>query len=266
VDFKKLLEKLKPRKNGNVKVEFKEVEPKDEEIKPLSDQVSNYYKQAQGWGHDVLTGMTKERNKWRGLFYVSSALCVLSVLTIMMMVPLRTIVPILLKTDKNGLTYTIPVDFTTKFKHSPEQIRSEIYSYVQAYESYEAGSFRFATEMIRSQSSNLVLNKFLEQISSDKSYVNYLGKDGYRKVYVESIQFWDSKENKGHLNAANTAIVTFKTVEGVYAKGQAKTHLWRAIVGWEFKGFPKEIQQQFLNYDGFTITAYNVTELNKEVG
>lgn len=243
------------------KIDVKEVPPT--KPTPIKESIAEYYEQASGWAYDVFDAVVVSRNRYRAAFIGAGALCFLLVITIMLMMPLRTLVTLLIHEDSNGVTWVTTEDFGTKFKHTNNEIKSDIYHLVQYFESYDATTFGVANDYVQSMSIPRVYAQYLTQISAKDSYVSTLGIKGHRVVIVEGIQLINNgKENLS--NKYNTALVTFKTQDVLYSGSIVNTKYWQLFLTWKYKGLPATLKDQFINYAGFTVTSYQVTPINYE--
>ncbi|RLA03129.1 MAG: hypothetical protein DRQ47_05695, partial [Gammaproteobacteria bacterium] len=154
-------------------------------------------------------------------------------------------------------------DFGQQFAHTNNEIKSDIYHFVQYFESYDATTFGVANDYVKSMSIPTVYSQYLSQVSSSDSYVNNLGIKGHRVVIVEGIQLI----NNGKTNLSNhydTALITFKTQDELYSGEVVNTKFWQLFLTWTYKGLPPTLKDQFINYAGFTVTSYQVTPINYE--
>ncbi len=252
----------KNNKQGDQVKQAKVAKTKPEKAKPFKTRLEEYYKFSNAWGADILDSMVTQKNRYKRLFIGTLGFAFLLLLTIMMMMPLREIVPVGIYTDKNGNTYVNTHDFQHKFTHTKQEIRGEIFRYIKMFEGYEAGSFRMSTNYVQAMSAPNIFAKYAKQIGEQNSYVDHLGKDGYRKVTVESINFLNSEKARGVIDPKNTAIVTYTVTTGMYGQKPNDPLKFRALINWEYEGLPKSREEQFLNYDGFTVTGLDVTPVN----
>ena len=227
----------------------------------LKNDIESYYKQARGWQYDVFDSLVLSRARYCKAFYMMSGLFALLLLCMLVLLPMRKIVPVVIHRDSAGVNYVSTADFTQQFSHSPEQIKSEIYHFVTYFEGYSATTFNLSDAYVKAQATPSVYNRYAEHIGSS-DLLKKLGTKGYRQVVVNYIQLVNSTKNAGQLNPKNEAIVTFSVMDKLYSgQVQSKT-TYQAIVTWAYKGLPRTPQQQFMNFDGFTVTSYQVTPLN----
>ena len=110
-----------------------DVEKPATQVRPLKNSIKEYYEQASNWAYDVFDAVVVSRNRYRLAFIGTGVLSFLLVICIMMMIPLRTIVPVVIHKDSNGVSWVSTVDFGHKFKHKPEEIKSDIYHFVSYF-------------------------------------------------------------------------------------------------------------------------------------
>ena len=107
-----------------------------------------------------------------------------------------------------------------------------------------------------------------EQSSSNKdSPISVLGNDGYRSVYVESVFIMDSASlqdpTKAHKNLAR---VDFVVTDHKNDSTVIKTTPYFALVSWSYGGVSDDPEIRWRNWNGFTITHYEVEQKNSLKG
>ena len=253
--MKKLLEKFKKKVDTS--------DTSSTRVEPLKSSISEYYSQASGWAYDVFDSVVTSRNRYRIAFIGATALSFLLVLTMMLMIPLRKVVPIIIHKDANNVVWVTTDDFSKKYTHNNEEIKSNIYHYIKYFETYDATTFSVWSDYVKQMSSPNVYSQYLSQVSASDSYVSQLGIKGHRDVVVEGIQLINNgKTNLKNKN--NTALITFKTQDDLYSGAVENTKYWQLFLTWEYKGPPKGLKNQFINYSGFTVTSYQITPINYE--
>lgn len=227
----------------------------------LKENIQDYYKQARGWQYDVFDSVVLSRDRYRKAFNYIAIFCVLLLVIMAAMLPMRKIVPILAHEDANGQYYVTMADKNYNFEHTPAQIKSELYHYVKNFEGYSITSFNLASSYVKAQSSKQVFDQYAGHVSTS-NLLEKLGKKGFRQVNVDYIQLVNSKHNQGQLHAQNQAIVTFEIIDKYYTGQVIDSKKWQAIINWEYKGLPSTPEEQFINFDGFTVTGYQSAPLS----
>lgn len=220
-----------------------------EPTKPkLAEQIDDYYKQAQGWAYDCFDSVVISRNRYKVAFYIMSAFSALLVLAISAMAPLKTVAPVVINTDSSGVSWVQRPYVNQQFTHSVAQVRSEIYHYIQYRESYDIITNNVRESYVASMSNDAVFKEYSNDLVTNQVAKN-LGNDGTIKVKIESIQFLPNKNN--------FAIIRFQLTQTSNNIESSKEE--QVMMSWKYRGLPENADQQFINYDGFTVTSYDKT-------
>lgn len=251
--LKQLLGSLKPRHS---KATVSQDTPKAHT--DIKSEIGNYYKQARGWQYDVFDSVVISRDRYRKGCIGLGVLLGLSLACTFSMLPMRSVVPVVIHHDVDGASYVTTGDFVKHFRQSPAQIKSDIFHYVKKFEGFSATSFELNNKYMQAMSSAHVYALYTQHVHN-LDLVDKLKQKGYRKVDVQYINLVQAKNS---LNGRNQAIVTFKVIDSLYTGKVLDEHSYQAVVNWTYQGLPKTKTQAFINFDGFTVTGYQVTSLN----
>lgn len=227
---------------------------------------TDYFKTAKDWQTDRIEIAKLHGNRWFAAFIMSTVIIVALVVSIVIMMPLKTLVPIVI--HQNTKTGEVWVDRPSS-SYVPEtqaQTESDIVRYITTRESYSAADINQRFHLSMLLSNQQVADQYEnEQANSNKaSPVNVLGQNGIRTVHIEDIVFIDKAGTKQirhfHQPSSNLAQVDFTTTTTL--EGKSKTEYWVATIGWIYQGLPSDEKDAWNNWNGFTVTTYRVDHRN----
>lgn len=230
-------------------------------------QNDEYFTLAKDWHFERLEIAQLNATRWFICFIVACILIISLTCSIIIMTPLKTIVPLII--HQNTITGESWVEKPDK-RYVPDtdaQTQSDIVRYITSYESYTSADLNQRFHLIIELSNNNVRKEYadLESNNNKNSPVNLLGMTGIRTVHIEDIVFIDKENNQEpkHFNIApqNLAKVDF-TTDTTDQNGTKKTESWVATISWVYKGLPQNQQEAWDNWDGFLVTAYRVDQRN----
>lgn len=267
--MKNFFSNLKNKIKDNLK-KVEKGDPAPKKPKPIigKNKVQEYYDTASGWAYDVFDAVVVSRDRWKLFGIVSIVIQFMLLFIIMLILPLKQYIPFKVQTDGNGVTWveapegSVATDHITK--QSMAQIRSDLYRYIQAFESYDPyTTLHIAKDYVKNMSTPQVFMQFQQQLSNPDSYFNRLGAKGSRKIVIESISMLNYATDKNNLK--DTALIQFKAQEVSNLNVVDSTKEYQATIVFQYNGIPKEPLQQFINHNGFQVTSYQVVPFNQGV-
>lgn len=215
---------------------------------PPNKQMEDYYKQAKTWAYDQFDAITVSRNRYRIAFLVAMLLCTGLVLCIIVMLPLKQLVPVVVYTDKAGLSYVELPSLKANLVPNEAQAKAEINRFVNYFEGFDAASFDERSQLVGLMSLPLVFNQYKENA---QVLVQKIATKGTRKIEIEQISLLSSKR----------AVVVFATLDNFFGSNAIDKHYYQVYLTYHYNGFPEDRTAQLLNYDGFTVDTYLKTSL-----
>lgn len=222
-----------------------------------------YFKAGQDWYFERYESLRVQSNRWFVAFLASGSLAILLTIVLIILMPLKTLVPLVV--HQNTTTGEVWID-RPKTRYTPindAQVESDIVRYITARESYSAMDLNQRFHLVMLLSAGNVGNQYAnEQANGNKSApVNLLGTEGTRTIKIEDIVFID-KANTQQLRhfkqpSQNLAKVDFTTTVTDPA-GNKKSEAWVATIGWVYRGMPADQQEAWDNWNGFTVITYRV--------
>jgi type IV secretion system protein VirB8 len=228
----------------------------------------DYFTLARSWNDDFYTCVEASRNRWKAfsLWLLTPVSIVLLTCTVML-IPAQHLEPLMINHYNNGLTTVVPF----KQAYSPKsqsQVESDIARYVRFRESYSSSAYDYSYRLINLMSSPAITKGYdQEQSSSNKNApIRLLGEKGYRTVTIESIVFLDSKDknNKSEheQNHRNLAQVNFVVTDHDKKSGSVTSTPLTTLVSWKYRGTPNDPSDRWMDWNGFTVTTYQVQQRN----
>lgn len=216
----------------------------------------NYFKHATNWHDDMITHVIVERNRYRVFFLATLGLSLVLGISIAVLSPLKTLIPVVLHQSDAGISY-LTVNKPLVFHSSVEQVKSDIARYVVLRESYDPVTYARQEKTLTLFGSPQVNTVLLREQQQKNSVMNQIKNKGYSSVLVRNVQITDSQLTSNELHAINQAIVTFDVSYHSYNNDKTTTVPYQATVSWQYQGMPTDLNAGYLNYSGFTITSYH---------
>lgn len=227
----------------------------------------NYFKAGQDWYVDQYELIKVQSNRWFIGLLVSMTLCVVLTVALIALFPLKTLIPFVI--HQNTTTGEVWVDRpkTSYLPANDAEVESDIVRYLTAYKGYTAADINQRFNFVVLLSANNIAKQYADEQSNGNrdSPINTLAKDGTRTVRVEDIVFIDKAgthevrefKEPSH-NLAKVDLIT-TTIDHV---GNKKVESLVATIGWTYKGLPKNQQDAWDNWNGFTVTSLRIDPKN----
>lgn len=232
-----------------------------------SKKPDNYFSQATHWSDDLYATTIASRNRWRAVsLYGLTPAIFLLLMSITLLIPTQHLAPLLINHWPDGQVTVVPL----KQPHPPKsgaQVQSDIVRYVINRESYSAYSYQYQYQLVTLLSDNSVATQYIktQQSSNPHAPINVLGDKGSRQVHVTSVLFLDTatdnQPNHGIDHHHNLAEVNF-TITNHKANGLTNTVPLTALIAWTYRGTPANPADAWKNWDGFSVTHYQVQQRN----
>lgn len=239
-----------------------ELDGKDAEI---GKTIMAYTQAAQWFEHRVAEDHRKKARNARLLAGIFGLLAVMSTLAVMLLTPLKTVEPYVIRVDKNSGYMDIIKPLENRAESADiVQDKHFIAAYVMARESYNWASQSANYAFVQLTSSSDVFNEYRNFQLSNKGYVAKLGQSQQVEVDIDSIVLLPlSKEPK--LNS-DKQIKTYQvrfTQTLLSAEGKvmpaSKPIDWIVTLAIDHNNPPISEGEQWLNPLGYGVKAYNTT-------
>ncbi|MBE8215898.1 MAG: type IV secretion system protein [Endozoicomonadaceae bacterium] len=230
--------------------------------KKIKDIASiSYFQQANTWADDLNMSIVMSRNRYRFAFLGMSFLCGLLTIAIMLLTPLkRTQLVVVQDRGESGclISTCIPGE---KYTPSWSQTKSELARYIQYREGYDPYFYIDNIYRLQLMSSIDLMKTYAktQRRNCSDNVVYNLGLKGIKRVSVKDIVLIKSNH---HEIPGHKAQITF-TVETELSNSDHTTKsVFMALITWEYRDPPKDIEDQLINWSGFQVTQYQRTQLS----
>lgn len=230
---------------------------------------NDYFKAARDWHFDRFQMVQINCNRWFLAFVISFIAVILLVTLIVVLLPLKTLVPMVVHQNTTTGEMWIERPKTKYVAQTDAQTQADIVRYIMSRESYMASDINQRFHLVMLLSDNAVGRFYVDQQANDnkESPVNVLGTQGIKTVRIEDIVFLDKAGTQEFRHfkqvAHNLAKVDFVTTT-LDGNGNKKVEYWVATISWIYKGLPTNQMDAWDNWNGFTVTTYRVDQRNVE--
>lgn len=239
----------------------------------------DYFVTAKSWADEFYTSAIASRNKWRALsIFILTPIIFLLLICMTFLIPSQHIEPLMINHYADGETIVTPIKQHYEPKDSAE-VESDIARYIRFRESYSANTYDYSYRLIHLMSSQSVYGDYQELQNSDNknSPINLLGKSGYETVKIESIVFLDNEDKNIHNNRnvknkhtnknlndlhKNLAQVDFVVITHNNQNSTTTSKPLAALISWGYRGISNDPNDRWMDWNGFTVTHYQVTNRN----
>lgn len=231
-----------------------------------TDEKINYFQTATSWADDYYTMAIASRNRWKaGVLYVALPITCLSLLCVLVLVPAQRIEPMIVHHYEDGHISVDPVS-QIEAPTNKAEMESELVRYVISRESYDSTSYDNQYQLVNWLSNNNVAREYMQTQSHTNKFspINRLSDHGIRTVHIENVVFLDNQKDNdkpnNHQKHHNLAEINF-TVTDSEKNGSAKASKpMTALISWDYRGTPNDPDQKWRNWDGFTVTSYQLQQ------
>lgn len=208
-----------------------------------------YYKEAATWNRDRLEALNRSRRTAWWVAGSAAAIAILLALTLIVLMPLKTVVPYTLLVDKTT-GYVQALKPLNPDKVSPDSAltQSFLVQYVIARESYDVDTVRTNYNKVALWSAEIARADYLNlmQVTNPLSPLNLYPRTTVVETDVKSVS----------PVSANAALVRFDTIRRD-ANGVAQPpRAWVALIRYRYSGEPMKLEDRFINPLGFQVLRY----------
>ncbi|MCD6040273.1 MAG: virB8 [Gammaproteobacteria bacterium] len=221
---------------------------------------TEYYSAAKNWYEEAYESLVCSRDRYRLLACFLGGLLTLSLLTVILLFPLKhDVYRILTINQTTGEVAQLKELDTTHWSESWVMTRYFINQYIQNKETYHYEDIKRSFNVALAMSAPSIAKAVQAQIidTNPLSPINVLGKEGSQEVNVLSIN---------QLNA-HTALARFHVVthpkEDTAAVKQAD---FQVVLKWDYQNTKATLQERDLNPLGFRVTYYQASPVFAENG
>lgn len=226
-------------------------------MNPVSknDFMSRYAAEGKTWETEIFASAYQSRNRAWIFSFISMGVAVSSIITLMMILPLKTFEPYIVTVDRSTGYVEVTKGLEAGNLSQDEAItQSNLVRYLSARESYNPNPqvLRENYEFVALLSGGAALKEY-QQLWNGENSENpsiQLGHKASIDIKIQSVSFLNDK----------TASVRF--IREVRKDNLLKTSTWIAIIDFQYVQKPMKMIDRFSNPLGFQITSYR---LNPEI-
>lgn len=222
-----------------------------------STNLQRYFKDGETWEQEVIANAFQSRNRAWILSFVCMGIAVLSLITLLLLLPLKTFEPYVVAVDRNtGYLEVTKGLYQGNLTQDEAITQANLVKYVSLRESYNPSVLRENYELASLMSQGAALQEY-QQIWNGKNPNNpsiILGRKAAIDIKIQSVSFLNDK----------TASIRFQ--RELKENNQTKLSYWTAIIDYQYAQKPMKMAERFLNPLGFQVTSYRVnTEVLENV-
>jgi len=216
-------------------------------FKTLSFQAEAY-----DWYTDRYQSVYVSRNRWFCTAWAALALAVLEAAALMILTPLKTSTPFLIKEETSGAVTTVtPLSGNGSVTFDETVRKYFLARYVIARETYDpadlAANYR-SVDLLSDITERRLFDQYIAS-NNPRSPLTVYGSQVRRLIRIKSIAFL----------SGSTAQVRFTSTEE-RSSGAPKVNEWIATVAWRFGPAPGSEAERLINPLGFCVTHYRIDQ------
>lgn len=222
------------------------------EKKSLNKEAQKYIQAAQDFEKSEIDRVRKNAKiAWR-LSFVMTGLAALSIFAIVMLTPLKTVQPFVIRVDNNtGLTDTVSVMKERQDRYEEIVDKYFLKQYVQYREGYDWETIQTTFDATKLMSSPQVGNEFAAMYAGENAPHKVLKNSRKVVVKVQSVAF------VGDLAQVRFTKQSVEVGDGVDNQKSAPIKMI-ATIAWEYQGGKMSEQDRLINPLGFKVKSYRV--------
>ena len=222
------------------------------EKKSLNKEAQKYIQAAQDFEKSEIDRVRKNAKiAWR-LSFVMTGLAALSIFAIVMLTPLKTVQPFVIRVDNNtGLTDTVSVMKERQDRYEEIVDKYFLKQYVQYREGYDWETIQTTFDATKLMSSPQVGNEFAAMYAGENAPHKVLRNSRKVIAKVQSVAFL------GDLAQVRFTKQSVEVGDGVDNQKSAPIKMI-ATIAWEYQGGKMSEQDRLINPLGFKVKSYRV--------
>ena len=217
--------------------------------KPPAADRAPYYAQAASWSEDVNGTLRTSRNLAWLVAIGLGAIALLEALAIVVMMPLKTVVPYTITVDRQtGYVETAQALVPGRLSQDTAVTQAFLAQYVLAREGYDAADLQANYRKVALWSAGSARDQYLRTMSASnpQSPMKLYPTTTVMQPIIKSIS----------LLSKDSALVRFDVERHEYGGGGADRQSYAAVIGFRYTGAPMRMGDRFLNPLGFQATTY----------
>lgn len=217
--------------------------------KAENPELQDYFKGGETWEREIIANTLQSRNRAWLMSFFCMGIAVLSLITLLLLLPLKTFEPYVVTVDRNtGYLEVTKGLYQGNLSQDEAITQANLVKYVSLRESYNSSILRENYELASLMSHGQALEEY-QQIWNGNNPNNpsiVLGRKAAIDIKIQSVSFLNDK----------TASIRFQ--RELKENNQTKISNWTAIVDYQYAQKPMRMADRFMNPLGFQVTSYRV--------
>ena len=212
-------------------------------------EFENYMNAGDTWDREIFANMQQSRNRAWLLSFVCMGISILSLITLVLILPLKTFEPYVVTVDRSTGYLEVTKGLAQGNLTQDEAItEANLVKYVASRESYNPAILRENYDFVSLLSTGKALTEF-RSLWDGKNPNNpsiIYGRQTSIDIKIQSVSFITDK----------TASVRF--LREVHENNQIKTSSWNAVIEFQYSQKPLKMADRFSNPLGFQVLSYRI--------
>lgn len=208
-----------------------------------------YYAEAASWNKDRVVAARKTQRLTTWIAGIAASIALLEGVALVLLVPLKTVVPYTLLVDRNT-GYVQALNPLTPEKVSPDSAltQSFLVQYVLARESFDFATVNSDYRKVAMFSAAQARASYLATMQGNNpdSPLNSLPRGSLITTRVKSVS----------PVGQDVSLVRFDTVRADASGGEQPLRSWVAVIRYRYTGAPMKLEDRFINPLGFQVISY----------
>ena len=218
-------------------------------ISDTREKLDDYYANAGSWADERTQSVYASRKVAWIVAMAATAIALLLAITIVFMLPLKTVVPHTVLVDKQT-GFVQALDPATPQKIAPQKAltQSFLVQYVEAREGFDIATVQGQFKKVAVWSSGPAKSRYVNfmQASNPESPLVTLPRNTVIDVSVRSVS---------HLSE-NSALVRFASTRRNPGAAEQLAENWVAVIKYRYSNTPMTVEDRYVNPLGFEVTDY----------
>ncbi len=217
--------------------------------KTESAHLQRYFKDGETWEQEIIANAFQSRNRAWIMSFFCMGIAVLSLITLLLLLPLKTFEPYVVTVDRNtGYLEVTKGLYQGNLTQDEAITQANLVKYISLRESYNPSILRENYDLVSLMSQGAALQEY-QQLWNGKNPNNpsiVLGRKAAIDIKIQSVSFLNDK----------TASIRFQ--RELKENGQTRLSHWTAIIDYQYAQKPMKMAERFLNPLGFQVLSYRI--------
>ncbi len=217
--------------------------------KSQDTSLQRYFKDGETWEQEIIANAFQSRSRAWFLSFFCMGIALLSLITLLLILPLKTFEPYVVTVDRNtGYLEVTKGLYQGNLTQDEAITQANLVKYVSLRESYNPSILRENYDILSlmSQGVDVLVYQIMWNGKNPHNPSMVLGRKAAIDIKIQSVSFLNDK----------TASLRFQ--RELKENNQTKVSYWTAIIDYQYVQKPVKMEDRFLNPLGFQVTNYRV--------